>query len=94
MMKILYIGINTYRESVRSKILYSLIFFAVIVVCVSAFFGSVTIGDQVKVIKDFGLFAISLFSAAYAVISGSALLSKELSKKINEYRILLLTDSL
>lgn len=81
MNKILIIALNTCRESLRSKVLYSLFFFAIILVAVSALFGSVTIGDQVKVIKDFGLFAISLFSVTYAVIAGSTLLNKELSGK-------------
>lgn len=81
MERVLTIAINTYRESVRSKILYSLFFFALLMVAVSAFFGSVTIGDQVKVIKDFGLFSISMFTVMYAVISGSTLLSKELTQK-------------
>ena len=81
MNKILTIALNTFRESVRSKVLYSIMFFALLMVAVSAFFGTVTIGDQVIVIKDFGLMSISLFSVAFAVISGSALLYKELSKK-------------
>ena len=75
------IAINTYRESVRSKILYTLFVFAAILVLISALFGSVTIGEQVKVVKDFGLFSISIFTIAYTVISGAALLHKELSKK-------------
>ncbi|MCB0320058.1 MAG: ABC transporter permease subunit [Bdellovibrionales bacterium] len=75
------LALNTYRESIRSKVLYSLGFIAMIVVGASALFRTVTIGDQVKVIKDFGLFTISLFSVAYAVISGSSLLNKELSRR-------------
>lgn len=75
------IALNTFRESVRSKILYSVIFFAIVLVGVSALFGSVTIGDQINVIKDFGLFSISIFAVLYAVISGSTLLDKELTKK-------------
>ncbi|MBN8550040.1 MAG: ABC transporter permease subunit [Deltaproteobacteria bacterium] len=81
MGKIFSIALNTFRESVRSKILYSIMFFALLLVGVSAFFGTVTIGDQVIVIKDFGLMSISLFSVAFAVISGSTLLYKELAKK-------------
>jgi len=75
------IALNTFRESMRSKLMYSVLFFAALLVAVSALLGSVTIGDQVKVIKDFGLFAISFFSVAYAVISGATLLNKELSRK-------------
>ena len=75
------IALNTFRESVRSKILYAVLFFAILLVGVSALFGSVTIGDQINVIKDFGLFSISLFAVLYAVISGSTLLEKELAKR-------------
>jgi len=78
MSRILSIAINTYRESVRSKILYALLFFAVSVVLISSIFGSVTIGDRVKVVKDFSLFSMSFFCVAYAVIAGSSLLYKEL----------------
>lgn len=75
------IALNTYRELIRSKVLYATVFFALVLVVISALLGSVTIGEQVKVIKDFGLFAVSIFSVAFAVIAGSALLSKELSRK-------------
>lgn len=81
MSKIWAISLNTFRESVRSQVLLVVLFFALILVGITSLFGSVTIGDQIKVIKDFGLFSVSLFSVALVVISGSALLSKELSKK-------------
>ena len=88
--KVMNIALNTVRETIRSKILYSLFFFLILLLAVSAFFGTVTIGDQEKVIKDFGLFALSLFSVLYAVISGSLLLAKELQRKTlyNLYHIL------
>jgi ABC-type transport system involved in multi-copper enzyme maturation permease subunit len=75
------IALNTFRESIRSKVLYTVILFAVLILLASTFFGTVTIGDQVKVIKDFGLFGISLFSVAYVVIAGATLLQKELARK-------------
>lgn len=78
---ILTIAKNTFRESMRSKILYSLFFFAIALILLSLFFGSVTIGDRSKVVTSFGLFAVSLFSVAYAVIAGTTLLQKELAKK-------------
>lgn len=81
MEKVFTIAKATYRESVRSKVLYTLFFFGAILVLTSAFFGSVTVGDQIKVIKDFGLFGVSFFSVIFAVISGGSLLHKELSKK-------------
>lgn len=81
MNKIWAIALTTYRESVRSKVLYTVVFFAFLIIGISSFFGAVTVGDQVKVIKDFGLFSISIFTVAFAVISGATLLSKELAKK-------------
>ncbi|MCB0354392.1 MAG: ABC transporter permease subunit, partial [Bdellovibrionales bacterium] len=79
--RIAVIALNTFRESMRSKVLYSLFFFAVVLILASAFFGSVSIGDQVKVIKDFGLFSVSFLGVCYVVISGASLLHKELARK-------------
>jgi len=81
MRKILDIATSTFRESIRSKILYSILVFVVLLLGMSAFFGSVTIGSQLQVISNFGLFSVSLFSVLYAAISGAALLHKELSRK-------------
>ena len=81
MGKTYYIALNTCRESIRSKLLYSVLIFAVLLAIISAFFGTVTIGDRTKVIQSFGLFGISLFSVLFAVLSGGSLLHKELSRK-------------
>jgi ABC-type transport system involved in multi-copper enzyme maturation permease subunit len=81
MNNIFVIALNTCREAIRSKVLYLLFFFAVILILLSLFFGSVTIGDRNKVVTSFSLFAISIFSVLYAVISGVIFLNKELSKK-------------
>lgn len=81
MGKVIIIALNTFRESVRSKVLYSALFFAFILVIASALFGSVTIGDRLKVIKDFGLLSTSFFAVALVVISGASLLYKELNRK-------------
>jgi ABC-type transport system involved in multi-copper enzyme maturation permease subunit len=66
---------------VRSKILVLVLFFSIGVVALSTFYGSVSVGDQVAVIKDFGLFSVSLFSVLFCVISGASLLHKELNEK-------------
>ncbi len=79
--KIFAITLNTYRESIRSKILYAMLLFAAMLIGVSVFLGAVSIGDQIKVIKDFGLFSLSVFTVSYAVIAGAQLLSKELKLK-------------
>jgi ABC-type transport system involved in multi-copper enzyme maturation permease subunit len=80
-MKLLAVALNTFREAVRNKILYSLVFFAALVVAIAAVFGSVSIGDQMKFIKDFGLMSISLFGMVIAIVLGVNLLNNELGKK-------------
>lgn len=81
MNKILVIAANTFREAVRNKILYTVLFFALIIVLISALFGSVSIGDEVKVVKDFGLFSLSFFGTVITIIAGVNLLNKELRQK-------------
>ena len=81
MGKIFAIALNTFREALRNKILYSVILFAIIIVGISALFGSVTVGSQVNVVKDFGLFSLSFFGAIITIISGVSLLNRELKQK-------------
>jgi ABC-type transport system involved in multi-copper enzyme maturation permease subunit len=80
-MRVSAICLNTFREALRNKILYSVLFFAVLLIGISAFFGAVSIGQQEQVIKNFGLFSLSFFGAIITILSGVSLLSKELKQK-------------
>ncbi|MBL7661951.1 ABC transporter permease subunit [bacterium] len=80
-MKIITIAQNTFREAIRSKVLFTVFFFVALLIAIAAVFGSVSIGDHAKVVKDFGLFSISFFGAVVAIISGVSLLNKELKQK-------------
>ncbi len=81
MTRVAAIALNTAREAIRNKILYSILFFAVLVVAIAGLFGSVSIGDQMKFVKDFSLMSISLFGVIIAIVLGVNLLNKELGKK-------------
>ncbi|HUI28277.1 MAG TPA: ABC transporter permease subunit [Candidatus Kryptonia bacterium] len=81
MSKIVGIALNTAREAIRNKILYSILFFALLVVAIAGTLGSFSIGDQMKFIKDFCLMSISLFGVVIAIVLGVNLLAKELGKK-------------
>lgn len=76
-----HIAVATFRELIRNKILHTVFAFLSLLLGVSALFGTVTIGDRIAVIKDFGLFALSLAGCAVVVISGVSLLDKELKQK-------------
>jgi ABC-type transport system involved in multi-copper enzyme maturation permease subunit len=80
-MKILAIAINTFKEAIRDKIFYSLVFFAVLLLGVSVVLSSLSMGEQQKIIADFSLAGINIFGVIIAVFVGIGLVSKEIEKK-------------
>ncbi len=72
---------NTFKEAVRSKILYSLIFFALVMMGVSLVLDQVTVGQRSKIIIDFGLASINLFGVLIAIVVGIGLVYKEIEKR-------------
>lgn len=81
MRQIAAIAVNTAREAIRNRILYSILFFAVLMVGIAAVFGAASIGDPLKYMKDFSLMSVSLFGVIIAVVLGVNLLHQELGKK-------------
>lgn len=75
------IAVNVFRESIRDKVLYNLVLFAVMLMAVSYLLGQLTAGQEVKIIKDLGLGAMSLFGLFIAVFIGIGLVSKEVEKR-------------
>ena len=75
------IALNTYRESVRDRVLYNLVFFALLIIGASYLIGQLTAGQDVKIIKDLGLSAISLFGLFIAIFIGIGLVSKEVERR-------------
>lgn len=75
------IALNVFRESVRDKVLYNLVFFAVVLMGASYLIGQLTAGQDVKIIKDLGLAATSIFGLFIAVFIGIGLVSKEVEKR-------------
>jgi ABC-type transport system involved in multi-copper enzyme maturation permease subunit len=81
MGKILTIGLNTFREAIRNKILYSLLFFAVVVIIASLAFGALSVHEEIRLTIDLGLAGTSLFSIIIAIFIGVNLVYKELQLK-------------
>jgi Cu-processing system permease protein len=76
-----WIALNVFRESVRDKVLYNLVAFAVLLMGASFLIGQLTAGQDVKIIKDLGLAAISIFGLFIAVFIGIGLVSKEVERR-------------
>jgi len=81
MQRILAIASNTFRETVRDKILYNLILFALVMILSSILLGQLTLGNEEKVILDLGLSSISVFGMLIAIFIGIGLVYKELEKR-------------
>src|SRR5262249_34960340 len=75
------IAVNVFRESVRDKVLYNLVFFAILLIAASLLLGQLTAGQEVKIIKDLGLAATTLFGLFIAVFIGIGLVSKEVERR-------------
>jgi ABC-type transport system involved in multi-copper enzyme maturation permease subunit len=73
--------INAYREVIRQKTLYTLVFFAGALILFSFFLGQLSLGADIKVIKDVGLSSIMLFGVLIAIFMGIGLISKEVERK-------------
>ncbi len=80
-MKIAAIALNTFKEAIRDRILYLLLFFAAVCIVFSRILALLTVGDRVKIIKDVGLSSLSLFGALMAILMGVGLVYKEIDKK-------------
>ncbi len=72
---------NVFRESVRDKVLYNLVAFAILLMGASYLIGQLTAGQDVKIIKDLGLAATSVFGLFIAIFIGIGLVSKEVEKR-------------
>jgi ABC-type transport system involved in multi-copper enzyme maturation permease subunit len=75
------IAISVFRESVRDKVFYNLVLFAVLMMASSFLIGQLTAGQDVKIIKDLGLAATSIFGLFIAVFIGIGLVSKEVERR-------------
>lgn len=80
-MKVLAIANNTFKEAVRNKIFYLLLVFAIVFAFSSKLISLLTVGDSVRVIKNFGLASINFFSVLIAIFTGINLIFKEIDKK-------------
>ncbi|MGC2423078.1 MAG: ABC transporter permease [Nitrospirota bacterium] len=80
-MKVYAIAINTFKEVIRDKIFYSLVFFAILLLGASVLLSTLTLGEQSKIIEDLSLSGIEIFGVIIAIFVGIGLVNKELEKK-------------
>jgi len=81
MRRILVIGLNTFRENLREKLLYNLVIFALLIIGSSILLQRLSLGDVNRLILDLGLAAMNIFGVLIAIFIGIGLVSKEIEKK-------------
>ena len=81
MSRILAVAANTFRETVRERVLYNLVLFALLMTGSGLLLGQLSIRQDEKIIKDIGLAAMELFGTLIAVFIGTGLVSKEIERR-------------
>lgn len=81
MSRIATIALNTFKETLRDKILYNLVIFGLLMIGSSILLSTLTMGEQAKIIQDLGLASINLFGVLIATFVGIGLVSKEIEKR-------------
>jgi ABC-type transport system involved in multi-copper enzyme maturation permease subunit len=75
------VAINTFREAVRDRVLYNLVFFALLMIGAAILVGQISIGIERLVIVNLGLSAISIFGLVMSIFIGVGLVYKEIEKR-------------
>ena len=81
MNRVAVVAWNTFREAVRDRVLYNLVFFALVMIAAAILVGQISIGIEQMVIVTLGLSAISVIGLLIAVFIGVSLVSKEMDKR-------------
>ena len=75
------IGLNTMREAIRNKLLYTLLFFGIVMIGTGVIVGSISYVEGSRILQDVGLASIRLFSTGIAIFVGVGLIHGEVHRR-------------
>lgn len=78
MNPILALAKNTFRETIRDKILYTIAFFAVLLILSSKLVAGISAGEEAKTTLDFGLGMIHIFGVLITLFIGTQMIAREM----------------
>jgi ABC-type transport system involved in multi-copper enzyme maturation permease subunit len=81
MSRVAAVAANTFRETVRERVLYNLVFFALLLTASSLLLGQLSIRQDEKIVKDLGLAAIDIFGTLIALFIGVGMIGKEIERR-------------
>ncbi len=72
---------NTVREALRNRVLYTLVFFAVLLIGSGVLLATLSYVERERILQDVGLEAIRFFGATIAIFVGVGLIHKEVERR-------------
>src|SRR5918998_131695 len=79
--RLIAIARNAFREAVRDRVLYNLVFFVLLLIVGAIFLGELSDAQESKIIIDMGLSAMLLFGVFIAIFVGVGLVYKEIERR-------------
>lgn len=80
-MRVAAVARNTFRQAIRDKVLYVILFFGILTMASGVIIGPLSLGEAPKISKDLALAAISVFGVLIAILIGTRLVYEEIEKK-------------
>jgi Cu-processing system permease protein len=81
MRSIVLVARAVFKESVRDRVPLTIVGFGVLLVAASYLIGHMTAGQDLKIVKDLGLAALSILGLLIAVFIGIGLVAKEVERR-------------
>ena len=75
------VAVAVFKESVRDRVPYSLVIFAVVLMGASFLLSRLTAGQDLKVIKDLGLATMNAMGLLISIFIGTGLVAKEVERR-------------
>ena len=75
------IAMNTVRDAVRSRVLYILLFFSLIMISASVVLAAFSYVERERILQDIALSSIRFFGAAIAIFVGVGLVHREVERR-------------
>jgi ABC-type transport system involved in multi-copper enzyme maturation permease subunit len=79
--RVVAVAANTFRETIREKVLYNLVFFALLMTLAGLLLKPLSIRQDEKILKDIGLASLELFGTLIALFMGVSLVGKEIERR-------------
>ena len=75
------VAFAVFKESVRDRVPYSMVLFAVVLMAAAVLMGQLTAAQDLKVIKDLGLATMNVIGLLIALFIGTGLVAKEVERR-------------